>query len=197
VGWQKLWTDSWQGQVILFFLLQAFRLAATYSMGSKGSFTRDKGAGVQVLPLTPSSWWVKGCRELYCHFPCVLCCVAVHKTPGHLYLLHLFCWVTYSVHQFQLYFMWLHVCDTWMMLQVWFSKFMHSIIWQPARHSLRLFPVTAGRATLTPISVCGVSVSNRFFLTIFMETMKIVSCSSQHTSHVKHVYSTLELCWCN
>jgi hypothetical protein len=36
-----------------------------------------------------------------------------------------------------------------------------------------------------PISVCGVSVSNRFFLTIFKEMMKIVSSDLQHMSHVK------------
>jgi len=33
-----------------------------------------------------------------------------------------------------------------------------------------------------PISICGVSVSNIFFLTIFKKTMKIVSSGLQHMS---------------
>lgn len=165
-----------------FPLLQAFRLTTTYSVGNEVCFPRDKGAGVEVLPLTPSSWWVKDAESstVTSHVSCVV----LHTTPGQLYLLHLFCLVTYSVLQFQLYFMWLHVCDTSIMLQIWFYKFMHSIIWQPAWYSLRFFHLTAGRAALTLFQFV-VSVSNRFLLAIFKEVMQIVCSGSQHTSHVK------------
>jgi hypothetical protein len=117
---------------------------------------------VEVLPLTQSSWWVKGAESSTATSH--VSCVAVHTAPGQLYLLHLFCLVTYSVFQFQLYFMWLHACDTWMMLQIRFSKFMHSIIWQPAWHSLRFFHLTAGRAPLTLFQFVMCLLVTDFFL---------------------------------
>ena len=71
-----------RGKVFFFPLLQAFRLAATYSMGNEGSFHRDKGGGVEVLPLTPSSWWVKYVESSIA--TAYVSCVIVHKTPGQL-----------------------------------------------------------------------------------------------------------------
>jgi hypothetical protein len=44
---EELWIESWQGQEI-FFILQVFRLATTYSMGNEGSFPRGKSAGVEI-----------------------------------------------------------------------------------------------------------------------------------------------------